>query len=198
MEHSLATFHEEPVRILDFDTECRPMHYSEWRPESQITAYAWSWVGEAQVRTGLLRHRELERELRAFEREILTDFLAFYDQADIVTGHYLLKHDLPLLNDHCIRLGLEPLGKKLVIDTKVHMPQIRSLGLSQENLGDLFRIDERKHHMSGRLWALANELTREGRAQAKKRVVDDVLQHKAILAKLLERDVLGPPQVWSP
>jgi hypothetical protein len=31
-------------RALIFDTECRPMHYNEWRPESQMTAYAWKWV----------------------------------------------------------------------------------------------------------------------------------------------------------
>ena len=198
MRPNFGDLHEEPVRILDFDTECRPMHYSEFRPESQITAYAWSWIGDEHVEVRLLEHRDDQDRLRQHEEGILSDFLDAYDQADIVVGHYLLKHDLPLLNDHCIRLGLEPLGKKLVIDTKVHMPRINSLGLSQENLGDLFRIDEKKHHMSGRRWAAANELTRQGREQARKRVVDDVVQSKALLAVLLDRELLGPPQVWSP
>src|SRR4051812_23723135 len=95
MMFSVAT---QKLRILDFDTECRPMHYNEWRPESQITAIAWSWIGKDKVHV-----RALDQDARN-ESDMLTDFLDAYDRADIVTGHYIRKHDLPLLNDHVMRL----------------------------------------------------------------------------------------------
>jgi hypothetical protein len=186
------------LRVLDFDTECRPMHYSEWRPESQITAYAWKWIGEdGPVHLRQLHHQPTDAAMREWESMMLWDFANAYYAADIVTGHYVLRHDLPLINDHCMRLGLPLLGSKLVSDTKTLMPSVKALGLSQENLGDLLRIDEKKHHMSGRKWAQANSLTDEGLAQSATRVIDDVLQHIAIRDEAVKRAWLGPPVQWS-
>ncbi len=189
---------DKPLRILDFDTECRPMHYSEWRPESQITAYAWSWVGQKTVHSLMLRHHDDEREFFEEERDLLFRFLVEFERADIVTGHYLLKHDLPLLTDHAMRLGLPLPAPVMVSDTKIDMPRIRALGMSQENLGDLLRIDEKKHHMSGRLWAEANQLTNQGIAISRKRVTDDVKQHKAIFRESRDRGWLSAPSYWKP
>ena len=44
----------DPPRVLDLDTECRPLHYSEWRREDQITAIAWSWIGSKKVDSRVL------------------------------------------------------------------------------------------------------------------------------------------------
>jgi hypothetical protein len=184
----------EPLRVLDFDTECRPMHYSEWRPESQITAYAWSWVGEHHVGSEVLAPDDGNDG----EWYMLSVFLHEYEKADIVTGHYIRKHDLPLLNDHCLRLRGEPLPSKLVHDTKTEFKSVRALGLSQENLAHQFKVAETKHSMSGALWRQANSLTAEGRAETIKRVEGDVRQHKALRQALLEADALHPPKVWSP
>ncbi len=179
-------------RILDFDTECRPMHYSEWRPESQITAIAWSWVG-----SGIVHSHVLEQDL-ANEHDMFRAFLRVYDEADMVTGHYIVKHDLPLLNDHCIRLGFEPLGSKLVQDTMTGFMKVKGLGKGQENLGALLGLDEGKHHMTGTSWRQANTLSDAGREETRKRVVDDVVQHKALRAVLVERNLLKAPRLWSP
>lgn len=184
--------------VLDFDTECRPLHYSEWRPESQITAYAWSWLGDHVVASSVLEHRNDAGQFHRLERKLLLEFMEHFNDADMVTGHYLLRHDLPLLVDHCIRLGVPLPDSKLVSDTKVHMPSVRALGLSQDNLANLLRLDEKKHHMSGRQWAEANVLTNQGRELTRKRVADDVTQHKAIRAELQEMGVLGAAQVWRP
>lgn len=178
--------------VLDFDTECRPMHYNEWRPESQITAIAWAWVGGGQVFVELLEPDGSN------ERDMLDRFRRAYLDADVVTGHYIRKHDLPLLNDHHIRLDLLPLTPKMVSDTQADMTSVLGLGKSQDNLADTFGLTHVKHHMSGMRWRTANMLSEEGAEMTKKRAVDDVLQHMELRATMLSRGLLKPPRMWSP
>ena len=178
--------------MLDFDSECRPMFYSEYRDESQITAIAWSWVGSREV-----HHELLEQDLRN-EKRMIQRFLDVYHEADLVTGHYLERHDLPLLNDHAMRFGLPVLEPRLVQDTKMLLPKVRGLGLSQENLATLYRLDAKKHTMNGRRWAVANTLSEDGMEESRRRVVSDVRQHKQLRAALLERGYLKAPRRWSP
>jgi hypothetical protein len=181
-----------PLRILDFDSECRPMHYSEWRKESQITGIAWSWIGQDKV------HCELLEQDLSNECDLIVKFLAAYNEADMVTGHYLRKHDLPLINDHCIRMGLPMMKSILVQDTQADVYAVKDLGKSQENLAITFGVGADKHHMTGAQWRVANGLTPEGRAGTRKRVVDDVLQHKQLRQELLDRGLLKAPKRWRP
>jgi len=167
------------------------MHYSEWRDESQITAIAWGWIGSRTVEYEILEQDESNEE------SMLARFLEDYAAADIVTGHYIMRHDLPLLNDHCMRFGWRKLAPKRVQDTKL-LPKVKGLGLSQENLSTLFELTEKKHHMNGRKWARSNALSPEGREQARMRVVGDVRQHKALRRALLDRGYLKSPRVWAP
>src|SRR4051794_6444425 len=104
------------------------MHYSEWRAESQLTAIAWSWIGEEKVECEVLK-QDLSNEDTMLRR-----FLLAYNTADVVTGHYLRSHDLPLLNDHCMRAGLPLLKPVRVSDTMKDLPAVKGLGKSQENL----------------------------------------------------------------
>jgi hypothetical protein len=180
-----------PLRILDFDTECRPMHYSEWRPESQLTGIAWSWVGEDKV------HCELLEQDLSNERALLERFLEVLDLADIVTGHYIRKHDLPLLVDHCARLEFA-LPKPILTQDTMDLPSVKGLGKSQQNLSETFGLAAEKHSMSGSAWRVANALTPEGQAGTRTRVVSDVLQHKQLRAELLERGLLRAPRLWRP
>jgi hypothetical protein len=181
-----------PLRILDFDTECRPMHYNEWRPESQITAIAWSWIGDDEVQVV-----SLDQDVQN-ESLMLLDFLRYYDAADIVTGHYIRKHDLPLLNDHSLRLLAGSLGPKLTQDTQADMAAVKSMGKSQDNLAVTFGMTEEKHHMTGADWRLANELGPEGTELTRLRVTNDVKQHKAIRQELLNMGALSEPKLWIP
>lgn len=198
MRADFGTITERKLSVLDFDTECRPLHYSEWRDESQITAYAWSFEGSKTVASRLLEHRESEVDLWELEFDMLTEFLDDFTSAEVVTGHYVLRHDLPLLVDHCMRLRMPLPGPKLVVDTKMALPSVKGLGLSQDNLSILLGIDEKKHHMAGRQWAEANVLTTQGRALAETRVVKDVKQHKAIKREMVELGWMAPPVVWRP
>ncbi len=180
------------LKVLDFDSECRPMHYSEFRDESQITAIAWSWVGERKIEWEVLRQN------LSNERKMLERFLKAYNEADVVTGHYLVGHDLKLLSDHCVRFGWSLPAPKRVQDTKTLLPKVRGLGLSQENLSTLFELDEKKHRMNGRRWAVTNTLAQGGREEAKQRCVRDVRQHKALRKVLVEHGYLAVPKVWRP
>lgn len=180
------------LRILDFDSECRPMHYSEWRDESQITAIAWGWVGENDI------HHEVLKQNLSNEERMLEKFLDAYNDADLVTGHYVMRHDLPLVNDHCMRHGWDLLEPKLVQDTKTLLPAVKGLSLSQENLSTLYELDVKKHHMNGRRWMVANTLSPEGREEALKRVVQDVRQHKRLRKALIDRGYLKAPRMWRP
>jgi hypothetical protein len=180
------------LRILDFDTECRPMHYNEWRPESQITAIAWSWVGSPIVKSAALKQSLVN------EDDMLERFLEDYDKADMVQGHYIRKHDLPLLSDHVLRSGLGRLASKLTQDTQADLVSVKSLGKSQDNLAMTFDLAEEKHHMTGADWREANSLSPEGTEATLVRVISDVIQHKALTARLLEEGLLSAPRIWYP
>jgi hypothetical protein len=184
-----------PLRILDFDIENRPLAYlgSDYTT-GEITAIAWSWVGEDDVHIRVLRPVAIE----ASTLKMLNDFVAAYNEADIVTGHYIRGHDLPVINGALLEYGLPPLGEKLTSDTKNDLLKRKYISASQEALAAMFELPEPKHHMSQGEWRKANRLTTEGIEATKKRVVDDVLQHKSLRAKLIEKEVLGPPRLWSP
>jgi hypothetical protein len=78
------------------------------------------------------------------------------------------------------------------------LPAIKGLGKSQENLAVTFGVDAEKHHMTGAQWRVANALDPEGRASARKRVIDDVKQNKQLREFLISRDLLKVPQRWNP
>src|SRR3990170_973063 len=88
-------------RVLDFDIENRPLSY--WQPDTptaEITAIASCWTerdkyghflfGSMQV--GLLTPWD------DGPSDILLAFLERYNEADMVTGHYIRMHDLPIIN----------------------------------------------------------------------------------------------------
>jgi hypothetical protein len=179
------------LRILDFDTECRPLSYigSEWT-SAEITAIAASWVDRKYVKVWLL---ELGKDVEAMLRE----FATWYDAADIVTGHFIRKHDLPLLSGAMLEYGLPPLRAKLTIDTYADLRKRKDLSASQESLGRMFGLGWPKEHMSQPEWREANRLTPQGLAHTKRRVRGDVRQHKALREALTEAGALKAPRMWS-
>lgn len=192
---NLGTRQERKLRVLCFDTECRPMHYSEWRPESQITAVGYSWL-DADGKPEKVHVETLKQSL-SNEVRVFAGLLAAIRKADLVVGHYIRKHDLPLLNDHAIRFGLTPLGGVLVQDTMKDVKAVKALGLGQENLSQTFGLDDEKHSMSGAKWRSANGLAKGGIEQAAIRVETDVIQCAALRVELLRRRALHTPSTWS-
>lgn len=187
------------LRVLDFDCECRPIAWygGDWVTK-QPTAIAWKFIGErGKVEVAAIGESFDTRQTLDEERAMLTRFREAYDEADIVTGHYIRGFDLPLLNGSLMRLGMPLLDTKLTQDTKGDLVRGHGISKSQANLGAMFELSHPKVGMNTALWAKGNMLLPDGIEATKKRVVGDVRQHVELRAKMLERGVLGPAKVWS-
>lgn len=194
------------VSVLDIDIENRPLSYMGGGfTSAEITAIAWSWVGSDDVHSFLLRHDGYfdfsgppSGGFAVTAKDAFTYIQGALSRAGIVTGHYLRKHDLPMLNGTMLENGLPPLTEMLVQDTHGDLKRRKDLSASQESLAAMYRLPEAKHHMSQAEWREANRLTPDGLKFTRKRVVDDVLQHKALRKRLLEMGALREPKWWRP
>ena len=179
------------LRVLDFDIENRPLSYmGEDYTSGEVTAIAWQFVGESRGRCVLLGRETPHEMLEAFDEA--------YSQADLVTGHYIRKHDLPIISGALLEGGLPPLLPKLTQDTKLDLIKHKYLSASQESLAEMLEVPFPKVHMTQPGWREANRLTPEGIKKTAARVIGDVRQHIAMRAKLLACGALGPPKIWRP
>ena len=190
------------MRVLDFDIENRPLHY--WYGDAttaEITAIAWAWYGD-DSRKGRpdVRVRLLHRPPRHWysAQKMLKEFVAAYDEADMVTGHFIRGHDLPIINSALMELGLPTLGPKLTSDTKLDLVKRGRLSVSQKNLAQMLGVQAPKVDMPQTNWRDANRLTDAGLALTEARVVGDILQHMQLRVTLLGLHLLSDPKVWVP
>ena len=186
-----VTVRTRPLRILDFDIECRPLHWIGGDYVSrEITAIAWAWVHDPHnIPCRLLGQDD--------PVTMLLDFVDDYNQADLVTGHYIRGFDLPVLNSALIEYELPPLAAKMAQDTKVDLIRRLGISVSQENLGATFGLAHPKVGMNQAMWRQANRLTPEGLEIVRARVIGDVRQHIELRQRLLDRGYLKPPSLWS-
>lgn len=187
----LLRLSSKTVRVLDFDIENRPLSYlgSDFTT-AEVTAIAAGWTDQKKIHCWVLGEDTAE--------DMLDNFRELYLEADVVTGHYIRKHDLPILNGALLEHGLEPLTEKLSSDTKLDMIRRKELSVSQESLAGMYGLPHPKHHMSQPEWREANRLTPEGLRKTRKRVTSDVIQHKALRERLIQDKALHPPKVWRP
>ena len=183
----------DTLRVLDLDIENRPLTYlgSDFTT-ADITAIAWSWYGEDEVECYLLTRKN------GSQKRMLKEFLKAYNQADLVTGHYLRVHDLPHINAALLEHSLPLLGPKLVSDTKIDLVKRSGISASQESLAGMYDLSQPKEHMSQTIWRKANRLTDEGLEETRRRCMGDVIQHKALRLRLIEAGGLGPPKMGQP
>ena len=190
------------LRVLDFDLENRPLSYlGQDFTTAEITSIAAVWNGSGKVYVWVLgttcEHCG-ERTGNTGE-EILEGFVNLYNQADMVTGHYIREHDLPIINGSLAEYGMPILSDKMTSDTKLDFIKSKGISQSQENLSDmleLYVVGYEKYHMSNDDWREANRLTKRGVAFTKARVTSDVRQHMALRKQLVKRGLLGSPKVW--
>jgi len=179
------------MRVLDFDIENRPLSYlgSDFTT-SEVTAIAWAWCDQpADVSCVLLGQVE--------PVEMLQRFVAAYNSADMVTGHYITGHDLPILNGALMEYRLPTLGDKLVQDTKTQLVRRKGISGSQESLAAMLLLEHDKVKMNQIKWRAANRLTPEGLALTRERVVGDVQQHMEMRKTLGDLGYLAPAVKWS-
>lgn len=186
------------ARVLDFDIETRRIGFHSagmFAPDGcEPVAIGFKWIGEndAEVKTWSQGMKWSERKLTA---GVQTLFDAF-EEADLVTGHYIRKFDLPILAGVAFEFGLK-MPTVLTVDTKVDLKPMAGLSQSQENLSRMKRLDEEKFPMSDEDWRRAARLTHEGLREAVMRVERDVYQHEALYTTFVAEEALLPPQEWK-
>ena len=190
---STSTFRwaSRPLRILDFDIEARPLSWINADFVSrEVTAIGAKFIGDKRGKCWLLGTHDPVLMLEGF-REL-------YEQADVVTGHYIRGYDLPTINSAMLDNGLPPLGPKLAQDTKNDLLKLQGLSKSQASLAETLGLELGKEGMSQKQWREANRLRPGGIRETRRRVMGDVEQHIQLRAALAERGWLSPPRVWRP
>lgn len=193
---------QRPLRALCFDLESRPLAF--WygdKTTAEITAFGWKWLDEPDVHTLVLRDGQLyeddegrkvpyQRAHELFGMELASSGLAY--------AHNCRRFDLPLLAGWRLRLGLPPLPELLTTDTLRDLYRRTDVSASLESLVEYLDIEVGKHRMSAPKWERANQLRRDGVAEARVRVSTDVLIQEEARKRLLDRGQLRDPRVWRP
>jgi hypothetical protein len=196
-----ATFRTRRTRAVCFDLENRPLAYwYDGQTTSEITAFGWKWSDEPVVRTMLLRG---DGSFLCDDGSTLPGHAAYrrfaniLEASDLVYGHNIVRHDLPMLNAGLLRRELRTLGELRVSDTCRHLPRTAGVSKSLENMAAMYGLEGEKQKMSQPDWEDANRLTLAGVERARGRVVSDVLLQERLRDRLLELDVLKPPRTWT-
>jgi hypothetical protein len=191
-----------PTKILGFDLENRPLAYwYDGNTTSEITAIGWKWVGERNVHTLMLRNDgyfEGDFDIRLPGKAAYELFSETLAEADVVFGHNIRKHDLPIFQAGLLRRELPPLQPVLTTDTLRDIPKKGGMSASLANLSAMYGLEGEKQSMSHTDWELSNRLTDEGISLARGRVVGDVLLQEQLRAKLLDLGILKAPRMWTP
>jgi len=179
--------------MLVFDIENRPLSYwYDGNPTAEVTLIAATWAGEeTDAKVFSMR--------RGGNRRILQGFRPLYEEADVVIGHNIRRHDLPILNGAYIEQGMEPLGPKLTIDTLRDLIGWKDIPKSLEYLADWLECPFPKFHMTQSSWRKANRLEMAGLRLAEERCAIDVKATEWVYHELLRRELLtGQPRTWKP
>ena len=183
------------LRILDFDCEARPLSWlAQDYVTKEVTVIAAKFVGDK----GRAKARAIGTAEAPETRYMLEWFLELYEQADMVTGHYIRGFDLPLINGALEEHGMPSLAEKLSSDTKGDLLKRHGMSNSQESLGAELGLKHPKVQMTQNDWRQANRLTAAGIRKAKNRCIGDVEQHIELRDELIKRGRLGPPKLWQP
>lgn len=181
--------------MLVWDLENRPLSYwYDGRPTAEVTAIGWKWVGETTCHVAAMG-----AGMNKTADKLLKKFRPFYEKADVLVGHNIRTHDLPILSAICVEYGLEPLTPKLTIDTLRDLQKWKDIPKSLEYLCDLLGCPYPKFHMTQHSWRQANRLEQQGLKLSQERVKVDVRATEWVYKELLKRGMLvKPPRVWTP
>jgi hypothetical protein len=179
----------DPPRVLDFDTENVPgFYWYDGVTTDLLDTIAWSWMDEDDVEVETLTNFRQADTALTFPASGYERFKSVVATADIVTGHNILRHDIPLLNATGLRLGLPQIAWPRTVDT---LQLLRNMGLKgfpkgQEYLADHFQIGERKMHVGLHTWEKAARGDPEARKVVIERCVSDVISHKELYKELMQ------------
>ena len=181
------------LRILDFDTESVTVGWTAWEVGSMVTAWAAAWITDNRgIWVSCPDPNDREALINTWE-----NFLVLYNQADIVTGHNIRRHDLPRLNATLVELGLPSLGPKLTQDT-LTLQRMTGIRKSQKSLAEMLGVVSPKVGVSDAEWRGYHMGDPAMLQIVQQRVMGDVVQHVQLRQKLLEQGLLAPPKMWTP
>lgn len=182
-----------PWKILDFDLETLAAGFADpdWVPQ-KITVAAWSWIGSDEVEHATAgKAGFFDRRLRV---RALKPLIEAIEEADVVTGHNLLRFDLPVLNAELIRGGQPGLPNLWVQDT-MKFPKTKGLKKSQDDVSEMTGGELDKLSLNWEQWDRAYE--ERGWTIVIERCCSDVEQHKEMRANLEKQGVLDRPRKWK-
>ena len=189
-------FHTPIQRVLDFDVEARPLGWIGGDyVHKEVTAIGWAWIENGEPVD--LECAQINKDYRS-HKKMLKRFRDIYDQADMVTGHFIRGFDLALVNGAMAEFDLPLLDAKLAHDTKLDLVKHSGMSKSQENMSDMHDLEQPKVKMTVPKWREANRLTKRGMELTEERVLGDVVQHVEMREWMLAQGLLGPPKMWVP
>jgi hypothetical protein len=188
---------KEQGRVLDFDIENMPLtYYAPDYPTAYITAIAWAFTDDPKnIQVRAITNPSDDGQYS----DMLADFWGAYEEAEVVTGHYIRKHDLPIINGALIESGfMHGLQPKLASDTKMDLVKFTAIPKNQEFLEAILGTSQQKEQMTQADWRAANRFTKAGVERTIKRVTTDVRGHMQVRKELIERGLLKAPRLWRP
>lgn len=186
-------------RVLGFDIENMPLtYYAPDYPTARITAIATMWEGDRKSLHVCYLDPFGHTTGGCSPEEILTHFVERYNQATLVTGHYIRKHDLPHINAALVDAGMNSLGSISTSDSKDDLVRMTGLPKNLEYLIARLEIKTPKKHMTQLDWREANMFTAKGLAGVQKRVGDDVIGQLQLRQALIKKGYLKAPRLWTP
>lgn len=181
-----------PRRTLVFDIENRPLSYWYDRPTAEVTVIAYKWFDEPKTHV-------LMQDVDVPVRKILEDFRPVYDEAELVIGHNIRSHDLPILDGAYREAGLPGLTEIQTIDTYRQLANYKDIPKSLEYLADLLGAPYEKFHMTQHSWRQANRFASKGLQLARQRCAVDVQVSEWVYKKVTELGWLTKPsRKWRP
>jgi hypothetical protein len=183
---------ESPPRLLIFDIENRPLSYwYDGNPTAEVSIISAKWLDEGEPFVFTMK--------RGGNSRILQQFRPLYDAADVVVGHHIRGHDLPILNGAYIEQGMEPLAPKMTIDTLKDLIRWKDIPKSLEYLAAWLGCPIQKPHLTQHDWRKANRLDDGALKIAEMRCRDDVLATEWVYKELMRKGLINkPPRRWTP
>lgn len=136
-----------------------------------------------------------DRENLDARRAFLEPLVEAVRQADVVTGHNILRFDLPVLNAECMRVGLPQLDPVLAQDT-IRLPKSKGFKKGQDVLAGLLGVQAEKLPLNW--WEWQQAYADPSHVSIRERVAGDVRQHMQLREAMRKRGWLMAPRLWRP
>jgi hypothetical protein len=118
----------------------------------------------------------------------LRSFYQALAEADVVTGHNIRRHDIPLMNAHCVREGDDPIQWPEIVDTldrELWGGATKGLSRSQANTAARMGLDNEKMTVHLDTWEKAAAGAVNELLVVEERCMSDVTGHIEMYKELV-------------